>query len=68
MLKYSFDTVQKGCPAKPRIPARLTSGVTTGRFWVERSLLGIASVVAIATISAIVILCLVNRHRDKDGH
>ncbi|CAL8104119.1 unnamed protein product [Orchesella dallaii] len=67
-LKYSFEDIQKGCPTRPRLPARLALTAGTSRFWVERSLIGIAAVVAIATISAILILCLISRNRVKDGH
>lgn len=57
----------QGCPTRPRLPARLSLTAGTSRFWVERSLIGIASVVAIATISAILILCLISRNRVKNG-
>lgn len=56
----------QGCPTRPKVPARLSLvSAGTGRFWVERSLLGIASVVCIACISSILILCLLNRNRGK---
>jgi len=65
-LKHSFaDQIQKGCPQRPQSPAKLTLGGSSGRFWVERSLVGIASVVAIATLSFITILCLVNRNKGQ---
>jgi len=67
--KYNFnEEIQKGCPSQLRVPMKLSvTGSMPRSFWIERSLVGIASVIIIATMSAILILCLIHRSRGKDS-